>query len=89
LDDPTRRSLCALWRACLFGDAATKQAVSEQFAGPMAHFFPLLLSEWFLVLVQEQKLPRHKPPPLRHLPVRRRALPPPPPPPQKVLVEIR
>jgi len=48
LDDPTRRSLCALWRACLFGDAATKQAVSEQFAGPMAHFFPLLLSEWFL-----------------------------------------
>eukprot|EP00667_Euglena_gracilis_P008107 EG_transcript_8194 len=48
LDDDTRVSLCKLWQACYLGDAETKQKMCEKFAGPMAHFFPLLLSQWFM-----------------------------------------
>jgi len=48
LDEETRVSLCNLWKACLLEDKATKAELCKKFAGPMAHFFPLVLSQWFL-----------------------------------------
>jgi aarF domain-containing kinase len=48
LNDETRKSLCELWQACVLGNIKEKNRLCEKFAGPMAHFFPLLLSQWFV-----------------------------------------
>jgi hypothetical protein len=52
LDDDARHALCRLYLACARADAAAMRSASETLAripgSPLARFFPLVLSHWFI-----------------------------------------
>jgi hypothetical protein len=52
LDDDARHALCRLYLACAAADAAAMRSASETLAripgSPLARFFPLVLSHWFI-----------------------------------------
>ena len=48
MDEGVRKDLCAFVLACATRDSRKMRALGVRFAGPLHHYFPLILSPWFI-----------------------------------------